>query len=276
MKITTPIEPPSDTEESSEEEEPNVQLDMEEIRQARLPQQLIVMENPDKIFHEKWYSGRNIVDIIHPFRCVCFGPPNVGKSTVVKNILLRAGSGDSRKNSKPFEEVFVIHCDPDYTKEYNDIDCEMLTEIPSPDQWQGDVKTLVVLEDLELKLLDKQQKRALDRLFGYVSTHKNISVICCSQDFVNIPPSCRRCANFWVIWKHTDTDAMGTIARRVGMDKRQMLDIFDRFMPNIHDSLWIDMTDGTRHKLRINGFSPLKLKKKKKSENQHIVEFNKV
>jgi hypothetical protein len=144
----------------------DVEVDMSEIRKAKLPQELILVKNPDKEFHERWKKGRNMINVPHPFRMVCFGPPNVGKSTVVKNILLRA--------DPPFEEVFLIHCD-DSTKEYDDVECQFLDDIPAPSEWQGEVKTLVILEDLEYKQMSKDQKRNLDRLMGYVSTHKNIS-----------------------------------------------------------------------------------------------------
>ena len=108
---------------------------------------------------------------------------------VVKNLLIRA--------KPPFEEVFVIHCDPDYTKEYDDIGAVLLKDIPSPEDWEGQVKTLVILDDLEFKGMSKDQRRNLDRLFGFVSTHKNISCILCSQDPFNVPPIVRRCSNLW-------------------------------------------------------------------------------
>ena len=234
----------------------HAEFDMSEIRKAKLPKQLIIMSNPDKEFHEKWKPGRNIVNVPHPFRAVLFGPPNVGKSTVVKNILMRA--------DPPFEEVFMIHCDKDYTQEYDDIDCEFLDEIPAPDEWQGEVKTLVILEDLEYKQMNKDQKRNLDRLMGYVSTHKNISCCLCAQDAFNIPPAVRRCSNFWVIWKSPDMDSMHAICRRTGLNKKQFMNIFNKLMPNFHDSLWVDMTSGSNAKLRKNGFQIIKMKKDKK------------
>jgi len=46
---------------------------------ARLPNKILALPNPDKTFHEKWYKGRNMLNIPHPFRCVALGPPNVGE-----------------------------------------------------------------------------------------------------------------------------------------------------------------------------------------------------
>ena len=225
----------------------------------RLPNKIIPLPNPDKAFHEKWYEGRNMLNIPHPFRCVCLGPPNVGKTTIVKNLLLRA---------KPeFEEVVVIHCDGGYTKEYNDLgdSVEMLSEIPAPEDWEGETKTLVVLDDLEFKGMNKDQKRNLDRLFGYVSTHKNISCILCSQDAFNVPPIVRRCSNLWVLWRCPDLDAMSVCARKTGLRADNFNYIFNKLMLDHKDSLWIDMTDKTPYKMRKNGYTIIeKVEKDKK------------
>ena len=156
----------------------------------------------------------------------------------------------------PFEEVVVIHCDSGYTKEYNDIgeNLEMLNEIPAPEDWEGLKKTLVVLDDLEFKGMNKQQKRCLDRLFGYVSTHKNISCILCSQDAFNVPPIVRRCSNLWVLWRCPDLDAMATCARKTGLKANNFNSIFNQLMMEPRDSLWIDTTAHSPYPMRKNGF----------------------
>lgn len=177
-------------------------------------------------------------------------PPNVGKTTIVKNLILRA---------KPqFEKVFVIHCDPDYTQEYDDVGAEMLEEIPAPNEWEGDCKTLVVLDDLEFKTMNKPQRKNLDRLFGFVSTHKDISVILCSQDPFNVPPIVRRCSNLWVLWKLNDLDALATCARKTGMKSHSFNSIFNQLMLKSKDSLWLDMTTNTPYPMRKNGYTLIK------------------
>jgi len=218
-------------------------------RKTRLPNRIIPIPNPDKEFHEQWKVGRNRLNIPHPFRCVCLGPPNVGKTTIVKNLLLRA---------KPaFEEVVVIHCDSGYTREYDDIgdNLEILSEIPAPDDWEGEKKTLVVLDDLEFKGMNKEQKRNLDRLFGYVSTHKNISVVLCSQDAFNVPTIVRRCSNLFVLWKMKDMDSLAIVARKTGLRAEEMRKIFTELMPESKDSLWLDHTDKSPYPMRKNGYS---------------------
>ena len=218
-------------------------------KEMRLPNKILALSNPDKEFHEKWYISRNMLNIPHPFRCVALGPPNVGKTTIVKNLLLRA--------NPPFQEVVIIHCDSGYTKEYDDIgeNIEILNEIPTPEDWEGLVKTLVVLDDLEFKGMNKEQKRNLDRLFGYVSTHKNISCILCSQDPFNVPPIVRRCSNLWVLWRCPDLDSMATCARKTGLKADNFNSIFNQLMLEHKDSLWIDTTDSSPYPLRKNGYT---------------------
>ena len=213
---------------------------------VKLPNKIIPIKNADKGFHEKWNDKRNMLNIPHPFRAVLCGPPNVGKTTVVKNILLR--------QNPPFKEVVVIHCDGGYTQEYDDLEnVEVLNEIPVPEDWEGVAKTLVILDDLEFKGMNKEQKRNLDRLFGYVSTHKNISVMLCSQDAFNIPPIVRRCSNLFVLWKSPDVLSMALLASKTGLTSDELRELFGMCVET-KDSIWIDITDKTPFPLRLNGY----------------------
>ena len=222
-----------------------------------LPKKLIALPNLDKAFHESWNTKRDLLNFIHPARIVFMGPPNVGKTTAVLNCILRA--------DPPFEEIFVVHCDPEFTQEYNclynynskgerDDGIQLLKDIPAPDDFEGSVKTLVILDDLELKELDKRQRRSLDRLFGFVSTHKNISVYLCSQDPFNVPPIVRRCSNVFVLWKLVDLDSMAMCCRKTGLESGTLKRIFNKLMTEPRDSLWVDLTDKSPAKLRKNGY----------------------
>ena len=82
---------------------------------------LIVLQNEDKLFHEK-VDEKNLCNFPHPFRMILCAPPNMGKTNSVYNILL---------NKKPqFEQIYVYHNDPN-TKEYQNIDCEYIEEMPN-------------------------------------------------------------------------------------------------------------------------------------------------
>ena len=230
----------------------------------RLPNELIAIPCADKSFHEKWYKGRNMLNFPHPWRGAFLGPPNCSKTTTIKNIILRA--------EPPFEEIFCIHCDAEYTKEWNDIGVQMLKDIPLPQDWAGEVKTLVILDDIEYKGMSKEQKANLDRLFGFVSTHKNISVALTSQDPFNVPPIVRRCSNLWVLWKTADIDAMSTCARKTGLKAENFNSIFKQLMCANTDGLWLDMRSGSPYPQRRNGYDIISKKKEddtiKKEENE--------
>ena len=145
------------------EEEPSVKTRKRKKRLI-LPTSILPFPNVDKDFHEQWYPDRDLLSIPHPFRAVLLGPPNSGKSTVVKNLLLR-GNPD-------FDKMYVVHADPEGTGEYDDCKAVMLPEIPEPGDWPNDKeKKLVVIDDLDVKRLGRNQQSNLDRLFGYVSTH---------------------------------------------------------------------------------------------------------
>ncbi|MCP4395652.1 MAG: ATP-binding protein [Alphaproteobacteria bacterium] len=207
--------------------------------------EIAVFPNRDKTFHESWDQNRKILNIPHPFRCMLVGPPNCGKTSMILNILMH--------NRPYFEEVIVVHCDPKYTKEYNDIPVTMLDKIPAPSEWEGKKKTLVILDDLEFKQMNKEQKRNLNRLFGFVSTHKNISVCLSSQDTFNTPASVRRCANLWVLWKIDDLDSIRCLSRKIRMPAKTISELFRKHVHNNHDCIMIDNTNKSPFRVRRNG-----------------------
>jgi hypothetical protein len=211
-----------------------------------------------------------MLDIPHPYRAVLFGPPNSGKSLIIKNLLLRA---------KPeFEELFVIHPDINFTKEYDDVDATMLSEVPAPEEWEGKNKTLVIIDDMEFKQMNKEQKRNLDRLVNYASTHKNISVILTAQDAFNVPPSVRRSANLFVLWKTPDMDSLAQVARKNGLKGDELRALFKNIANKPYDSIWVDNTTNSPYPLRLNGYKVIKRydtgKRIKKSKEEFKKEEN--
>lgn len=225
---------------------------MPRIKRSKNKKQLInklfVLKNPDKAFHEKWTQSRNMLNIPHPFQCLLLGRPNCGKTSTVKNILIR--------QNPPFERMVVVHCSPDYTKEYDDCDAQIVEEIPPREDFDCGKKTLVVLEDIDFKNLSKEQKHRLNRMYGNWSTHNSISIISTSQDFFELDPIVRRCTNLWVLWPGIDLNEMSQIARKVGLNTNKLTTLFN-LCKTKHDSIWIDQTKGSPHHLRFNGFTNL-------------------
>jgi hypothetical protein len=226
-----------------------------------LPDRIIAIPNKDKINHEKWQKGRNLLNVPNPTRFVICARPNTGKTTIAKNLILR--------QNPMFDKIYIVHIDPE-SKDYEDIEgCVMLEKIPNVRDpiFNGKYKTLLILDDLEYKFMDKKQLRNLDRLFGYVSTHKSVSCIVIAQDCYNIPPCIRRMSNFWILGKiNNDMSSFLTIAQRCGMKREDFIYIFEKYIKGDHDTLWIDRTKNTPAEYRINGYSILD-----KSNNYEII-----
>ena len=182
----------SDSESGSEieEEERAVPRKCKSDRK-RLPKRILPLQCADKKNHEKWKKGRDHLDIPAPARICCLAPPNSGKTTFIKNMIIRA---------KPmYEEIYIVHYDAEGTNEWKDVDGIMLSELPDPKGFDPDTKKLLILEDLEYSHMNKEDKRRLDRLFGYASTHKFMTVILTAQDSFRVPPICRRCSTVFVL-----------------------------------------------------------------------------
>jgi hypothetical protein len=112
----------------------------------------------------------------------------------------------------------------------------------------------VIIDDISFKDLNKSQNAILDRLYGYISTHRNVSLLLTSQDMFNIPSIVRRCSNLFILWKPRDIDSLTTIGRRTGMNGKELRIIFNDLIHTRTDSLWIDLTKDSPYMLRKNGF----------------------
>ena len=216
-------------------------------KKLNLPKKIISISNADKKWHEKWESGRYLLNLPHPHRAVICSLPNCGKTCTVKNILIR--------QDPPFKKLFVIHIDGNWTEEYDDVEpTKFLDSIPPPDSYlfDGKTKTAVILEDLEYKFMNRRELKNLDMLMGYVSTHKNVSVYVLTQDFYNLPVSVRRMANVWILGKYHDIESLNMISRKCNIENFK--ELFAEHVQGVHDYLWIDNTKDSPAPLRKNGY----------------------
>ena len=206
----------------------------------KLPQKIVVLPNEDKKFHES-VDETNLCNFPHPFRMILCGPPNTAKTNTIYNILL---------NTKPcFERIIIFHNDPT-SKEYQNIDCDYVEELPIIDDIDENIKNLIIIEDIDYKNIKKDQKSLLDRYFGCFSTHHNISIIITSQDSFSIPASIRRMCSHVMLWKNHDITSMNVLASRFGLKSADLKYIFNHICKEPRDSLLIDNT--RKQRLRKN------------------------
>lgn len=236
----------------------------------KLPRQLLFIPSSDKNFIEQWddMPNRDPLNFPKSFRMCLIGPVGMGKTMMIKNIICRV-----QNSRKKFERIFVLHQDK-FAREYDDIDAEIITELPENDFWMGypepdsedeepeqledsDIErppTLMIIDDICFKDLPKSQTLLLDRLCGFISSHCNVSLAVLNQTAFAIDPIIRKCSNVWVIWRPSDTDELNVISRRVGFRSKELLHLFDEFAPHDTDSIMIDKTPGSPYPLRLNGY----------------------
>lgn len=219
----------------------------------KLNKELVEIKNVDKKFTEKWTPkrGSDISNFPHPCRVAIIGPPSTGKSFLCKHLIL---------HQRPmFKEVYIIHGDSDCTKEFEDIEpTMMLNEFPPVDFFDSDVKTLVIIDDLEFSNLSKEQVSRMNKLVRYVSSHKNVTVYLTHQSFFELPNLVRKLCNVFILFKPRSTMELKIIANRVGFKPSDLEYIFENICDQYRDSLCIDLTYNTPAKLRKNIWTKLK------------------
>ena len=219
---------------------------------GKAPKEIIAIKNKDKKGHESWTDSRskNIANFPSPARILLLGPCGVGKSTLVKNLIM---------HQKPmFQEVFLIHEDAEFSKEYDDLDVtEKLSEVPPLEFWEYEgkyIKRAVIVDDLELTAANKERLKNLAIMFRYASTHKGLTIYFCHQSFFDVMSLIKKMANVYIIWKPRATSELTLIENRVGMKKGELKDIFKNVATKHRDSVCVDLTENSPAKLRLNVF----------------------
>ena len=156
-----------------------------------------------------------------PSRIIACGPCNVGKSLILLNLMMRA--------DPPFDRIVIYHNDPE-SEEYDQVDEDYVSEVPSIDYFDKNEKSLLVFEDINFKDMKRDQMALVDRYYGCWSTHHNISVWSTFQDPFSCPPRIRRLANIVILWNNGDADSMTEPSRKLGLQAKYLRYIFRQYM----------------------------------------------
>ena len=95
------------------------------------------------------------------------------------------------------------------SKEFEDIEpTDCLTDIPDPKYWTEILegkdkmkKNCVILDDLEFSSRNKDRLHNLGLLYRYMSTHRNMTIICSHQSFFDLPPTVKKMSNVFFVYK---------------------------------------------------------------------------
>jgi hypothetical protein len=228
---------------------------------------IVILNNPDKKRNETWTPGRDLMNFPCPSRiCMC-GKPNSGKTNAILNILLKA--------DPKYEKIYLLHPallnndgddddDADECKvpEYKHIDYEPLYEIPAPTFFKTNSgKTMLIIDDVELKTIDKIQKKRLNKVVSYASSHYNMTIIISTQDsFSTLPPCVLRFCNVFILWRFNDLLYMKMLLNRAGVAKKTAERVIEEMEQyTLHDNFCIDATLDSPAKYRKNFYLELQL-----------------
>jgi len=161
---------------------------------------------------------------------------------------------DSELNEDELEDM------EDVVNEYKHIDYTPLYSLPTPKFFNdGCNKKCLIIDDMNLKNMNKEQSRNLSKIISYSSSHYNMTVFIATQDsFSTLPVSVLRFCNFFSIFRFSDICYLKMLLNRVGISKKFQDKIMAEMKTyDLHDFLCIDNTFGSPCRYRRNIYTPL-------------------
>jgi len=234
---------------------------------------IIQFDCVDKTNNEIWTDCRSPINIPRPFRMVILGPPNSHKSGLAKNVLIHA---------KPeYSEVFVWSNGA--SKEWASIADQMITtddieEDKELDIFKDDIlveelenkiegrkskkQRLLIIDDIEISKIQNKMKKQINLLFKHISSHYNLSIIVCLQDYSMLPVDIRSCLNVFAIsLNFKDLQGISIFGRKVGLSYANFKKLFSYLkdkIPNRQFSyLILDNTANSPNPISINFFDKI-------------------
>lgn len=187
-----------------------------------------------------------------PMRMIIAGNSGSGKTQTLMNLIYNMPD--------TFEKIFVI-CKNKDEPLYNYLEDKLgkkgvsikegLFELPDLDKLDKESNTLIVLDDL-VNEPAKQQRPVCD--FFIRARKKNASIIYISQSFYAVPKLIRDNINYLIIKQVSSMKNLTMICREcsLGIDKKQLKDIYDDATKSKQDFLLIDLEGDKDERFRKN------------------------
>lgn len=230
------------------------------------PKAIVPIKCADKVGVEHWTPerARDLGNFPSPARILLIAPVSCGKSTMIKNLIIHA---------RPrFEEVFLIHEDAEYTKEYDDLEPTLkLSEVPPLEFWNYEGKyrkRAVICDDLELTSSHKERLKNLAIMFRYASSHKGLTIYFAHQSFFDVMPLIKKMCDVYVVWKPRARNELSLIENRVGLPDGTLKELFATIATGNKDSICIDLKENSPARLRLNVWQPIELQESDQDEEE--------
>lgn len=223
---------------------------------------LIIFDCVDKKHNEKWTPSRSLINKPRPYRCALIAPPNSGKSSLMKNIILHA--------SPEYSKIFVWANSA--SNEWSDYADVMLSsdDILNDDGtlFTTDIEghRLLIIEDIELQHTQKKLKEKVALLFKHISSHYQLTILVAVQEYKMITPDIRSNLNvFCINLNIRDIESIANLGKKIGVSYKQFKSMFTKLKNIVENKQYsyvvVDNTINAPAPLSINFFEELDIDK---------------
>ena len=217
---------------------------------------VIPVESEDKAGFDKTPPQNHPLSMPRRSRIAICSPPGHGKTSLVKNLLIR-----SRSDHDPWQAVVVIHGCGEYTQEWNKVK-HLKTSFQEADEqfWAALSKKhsggpiACIVDDMNYADLSPKERSNAYKLVQFVCTHMNVTAFLVSHSWVQLIPRLRRACDVVVLWPPTTggSDQLNYIARSLGLPKPLIQEAFSHCQGKYENIVvYTDPPEG-RSKIMIN------------------------
>jgi len=221
---------------------------------------VIPVESEDKKGYDKTPPQDHPCSMPRRSRVALCAPPGHGKTSLIKNLLIR-----SRSDDDPWAAVVVITGVGDYCKEWDKVVHTKTNFTEADESWwaamskKHDEKPIAcIVDDMNYADLKPKERSNAYKLMQFVCTHMNVTAFLASHSWVQLIPRLRRACDIVVLWPPTTggSDQLDYIARSLGVSKPMLAEAFSHCQTKYENIVvYTDPPEG-RSKIMINFDAP--------------------